>query len=275
LKRLILCFLLVLLGVTGTVLTLNGKGVRAKKLELLVPLYTYPNHYQPRNYGWKQLGIAKDRVRISAIVNPQNGPGKGPPNADYQVGLRDLRANGVQILGYVATNYGRKSIAAVQAEIETYHQYYAVQGIFLDEAASGRDQLAYYRSIYEAIKAKNSHYLVVTNQGTQTVLDYITKPAADVVVICENTSTAWTDYKPDQYLSQYPADRFAALIHSAPDIATMKQQVDRAIARNIGYIYVTDDSLAAPDQNPWDSLPSYWQAQVDYIAGFSATGTRK
>ena len=36
---------------------------------------------------------------------------------------------------------------------------------------------------------------------------------------------------------------------------------DRQRARNAGQVYITDDVMV----NPWDTLPSYWDAQVDRI----------
>ena len=28
---------------------------------------------------------------------------------------------------------------------------------------------------------------------------------------------------------------------------------------------ITDDSTSTPNKNPWDTLPTYWQAEVNYI----------
>ena len=38
--------------------------------------------------------------------------------------------------------------------------------------------------------------------------------------------------------------------------------------RNIGYVYVTDDTL----DNPWDSLPSFWDAEIAHIALLNSKG---
>ena len=45
----------------------------------------------------------------------------------------------------------------------------------------------------------------------------------------------------------------------------MRSYIDMAVVRNIGYIYVTDDSPSSDDADPWNSLPSYWQDEIDYI----------
>ena len=73
---------------------------------------------------WAEIGIvlglslgASAVYSIVAIVNPDSGPGGGPPNDDYAHGLADLRAGGVGLLGYVATGYGARSAAAVKASV--------------------------------------------------------------------------------------------------------------------------------------------------------------
>lgn len=42
--------------------------------------------------------------------------------------------------------------------------------------------------------------------------------------------------------------------------------VTGAVCRNVGGIYVTDDVM----NNPWDTLPSYWQQEVDAVAQINA-----
>ena len=40
----------------------------------------------------------------------------------------------------------------------------------------------------------------------------------------------------------------------------------RFITRSTGGIYITNDVM----NNPWDTLPSYWQAEVDAVAAINA-----
>jgi hypothetical protein len=59
------------------------------------------------------------------------------------------------------------------------------------------------------------------------------------------------------------------LVHTAPaDVDSMRLHIDRAVARNIGYVYVTDDVL----NNPWNTLPTYWTDEVDYIEFLNESG---
>ena len=41
----------------------------------------------------------------------------------------------------------------------------------------------------------------------------------------------------------------------------MTNYVQLAVKRNAGYVYVTDDR----GSNPWDTLASYWNAEVDLV----------
>ncbi|EAW34925.1 hypothetical protein L8106_04054 [Lyngbya sp. PCC 8106] len=239
-------------------------------IQLLIPLYSYPTWYNQDTYFWPEVVKTAKKVPTTVIINPNNGPGGGPPNQDYTKGLEDLRKANMNILGYVATNYGKRNIAEVKADIDLYNTDYNLEGIFLDEAASGSDQLGYYQEIYNYIKAQPNLDTVVLNQGTHPDEGYLTKPAADIAIIFENYSTAWPEYQPSAYVSHYDAQRFSCLIHTVPDAATMKSHIDKAVERNIQYVYITDDSPDNPDQDPWNSLPSYWQEEVNYIQSLNS-----
>ena len=234
-------------------------------LRVLIPLYIYPTHYQPDTYAWRNITLAQPYVPITAIINPNNGPDNAPPNRDYAKGLADLREARVTLLGYISTRYGERNMAEVKREIDLYNQYYEVNGIFLDEAASSLTQLKYYQELYTYIKAKPALSQVVLNQGTQPNESYLSKPAADIAVIFENYSTEWAGYSPPSYLSNYSADRFSMLMHSAPDVETMKSAIDLALVRHVKYVYVTDDRPDNTDQDPWNRLPSYWDEEIKYI----------
>jgi Spherulation-specific family 4 len=234
-------------------------------LRILIPLYIYPTHYQPETYAWQHLILAQPHVPITAVINPNSGPDNGSPNQDYSQGLADLRAAHITLLGYVSTRYGERNIAEVKREVDLYNQYYEVNGIFLDEAASSSTQLEYYQELYTYIRAKPALSQVILNQGTQPDEGYLSKFAADTVVIFENYAKEWAGYSPPLYLSNYAADRFSMLVHSAPDVKTMKQMIDLALARHVKYVYVTDDRPDSADQDPWNQLPSYWDEEIKYI----------
>lgn len=239
----------------------------AADLRVLLPLYSYPSWYAPETYWWDDVAAAAARVPVVAIVNPDSGPGGGPPNGDYVRGLADLRAGGVGLLGYVATGYGARPAAAVKADVDLYDAYFGLDGIFFDEADNTTNHLGYYEDLFAYVRSRTNLETVVLNPGIGTAEEYFSRPACDAAVIFE-VDAGWSNHVPAGYVSNYPARRFAVLPYAVPDASAMRQAVDLAVRRNAGFVYVTDDGGA----NPWDSLPSYWTDFVDYVAAWREIG---
>jgi hypothetical protein len=246
-------------------MVLTQMSTSTPTLQMLIPLYIYPD---PNDSSWDKVAAATCHIRVTAIINPDSGPGIGGPDVPYQQGLTKLRQAGVTILGYVNTDYGLRPVDEAKADVDQYDQYFNIHGIFFDQVASSVDKLAYYKELYDYVKSK-SHLdgaKVVLNPGTQIDEDYIKDPpASDTAVIFEGLSSDWPPYVPDPYVINYPRERFAALSHTTPDTATMRSHIDLAIARHIGYVYVTDDTLS----NPYDRLPIYWGDEVSYIKSYN------
>jgi Spherulation-specific family 4 len=243
----------------------NQSASRNPKLQILLPLYIYPNWYDKSKYAWKQVITAAKKVPIVAIINPNSGPNNAPPNADYQQGIKDLRQAGVQIIGYVPSNYAKRDLQAIKADIDLYTKYFQVDGIFIDEAASSIDKSKYYRQIYQYIKSTSAQYNVVINPGVNLAASYVDQQVADTIVTFENYHKNWHNYQPIGLNKQYSPQNFAALVHTTADRKLMKSTLDRAVKNRFGYIYITDDSTNTLNKNPWDTLPQYWQAEVNYI----------
>jgi Spherulation-specific family 4 len=229
-------------------------------LQILIPLYIYPEIVNGRN-TWQPLADAARQVPVLAIVNPNSGPG-GKPNADYLQGMKLIQQAGAKMIGYVSTDYGKRPWAKVQADIDLYDKYFSVSGIFLDETASDPKLLSHYAQIYKYIKSKPKLQQVVANPGTHIDERYLSQPAADQAVIFESFGKDWLQYQPSGYLRKYDRRRFALMLHNVPDQKTMQQYLDLAVQRNIGYIYITNDTESP---NPWDSFPNYWSAEIESI----------
>jgi len=248
----VLCFA----GLLSPLLAMGGWA----DIQLLVPLYSYPVWYDPTNYIWSSVAAAAGQVPVTAVINPNNGPDGGPPNDDYLAGLNDLRSAGVTILGYVYTSYGERSLAAVQSDIDLYDQHFNIDGIFVDEVSTSTNQLGYYQALYSYIVARPNLHTVVANPGIHQAELFISTPTADTTIIFENGS-GWPGYTPDDYVTNYPASSFSALVYAEPDPVAMHANIVQAVQRGIGFIYITDDTLP----NPWDTLPAYWEDEVNYI----------
>ena len=142
---------------------------------------------------------------------------------------------------------------------DLYNDQFNIDGIFLDETSTNVADLTYYSELYTYIQGKPNLDLVFLNAGTN--IDEAFLSVADTIVVFEDSGAAWQNYQPDSYLANHTADRFAFLAHSVANAAAIDSYLDLAVSRNIGYVYLTDDIL----DNPWDTLPAYWQDLLDTI----------
>jgi hypothetical protein len=210
----------------------------------LVPLYTVPS-----DSSWAALAAAKTahiNVPVYAIIDPANGPGAAA-DAGYAAGIGKLQLAGVTVIGYVPTSYGARSVAAIQADIDHWKQFYpGIQGIFFDEMSIRLGDELIYKTVSQYAKSKGMTF-TVGNPGVDTKPTFV--GATDTVIIYEGAGFPPTTALSGWHTS-YPKSSFAILAYGVPalDHAAIKE------ARNyVGYVYVNTDVLP----NPWDSLPSY------------------
>jgi hypothetical protein len=236
----------------------------AEGMALLVPAY-----FDPSRGGWPALSAAAARVPLVAIANVYNGPGSdAAARPEYSRAIGELRAAGGQVVGYVYTQYGRRSLETVKADLLRWHQLYSLDGFFVDEMANAPTAtlLSYYAELLRYARELNPAYRIIGNPGTNTDEAYLKQPTADVLVIFEN-DTGYQGFVGAAWTRKYPANAFAHLAYALPTADQMTNTLTLAATRRAGFIYVTDDSGA----NPWDTLPSYWDAQVNWIEGFNRT----
>ena len=101
------------------------------RMGVVVPLYADPN-LSPQ---WAELVFAKiadPLVPVVAIINPADGPGY-EEDPGFLEGVQALHQAGIAVLGYVDTAYGETPPSVLEQEVGTYHEWYGVDGIFLDD----------------------------------------------------------------------------------------------------------------------------------------------
>jgi len=231
----------------------------AAGLALMVPAYFYPSDQS----DWDRLATAAARVPLVAIMNPSNGPGtRTTADPRYTRAIQAVRQAGGRVTGYVFTQYTRRPLAEVQADLRRYHDLYSLDGFFVDEMSNdgGNASVAYYAELYDYIRRLKPAYHVTGNPGTFTQEIYITRPTADTVVTFED-GTGYAQYQPSAWNRRHPAHRFCHLLHSRALAADTTNAIALAQQRNAGFLYVTDDRLP----NPWDRLPEDWEVLVSGI----------
>ncbi len=227
-------------------------------LRLLVPAYFYPASKGLTH--WDNLLAAADKVPIVAIVNPASGPGRRvDPN--YVAIFDRAKQTKIRLIGYVSTSYAKRTIADVQADVDGWLKLYpGIQGIFFDEQTSAAEHVPYYAALYKYVREEKKLSLVVTNPGTVCDEAYLSHPAADVVCLFENRTPFTADRLPE-WSAKYAAEHVAVLPYNVQSADAMRACLRTAAARNVGYLYVTDDS----GRNPWDRLPTWWTEEVEAV----------
>ena len=235
-------------------------------INALVPAYFYPTP----GGGWDQLAASAQKIGITAILNPDSGPGV-TVDSNYVAAVNKLQAAGGKVVGYIHTSYasGAVSLATVETEINEYRSWYHVNGIFIDEMSNDGTGLQYDASIYQYAHGTQANFTVIGNPGSITTQAYATTPVADVLVNFEDTGANYSSFMPPSWQANYPANRFANIVYGVSSVAAMRADVSQAAQHNNGYLYVTDGTdTASSGYNPYASLPSYWN---QFVAALQST----
>lgn len=212
----------------------------------IVPLYT-----DPSNATWQTIraaAMAHPSVRVVAVINPNSGPTASVDPA-YTSGIAMLQAAHVVVVGYVATGYGNRLETDVSTDIDAYAaQYPTLDGIFFDEAAI-------YETGHEArYGAESSHArtagfdFLIANPGTAPDPAY--DDLFDVAMVYESDGAPAAT----TLAAFAPRRTHCAIIPYA--VASLDTAYVASIRDDVAYVYLTDDDLP----NPWDTLPSYFDA---------------
>jgi hypothetical protein len=242
------CVLPLAAGLLAAWLLLPGGGPACQQLS--VPAYFYPGP------GWARAIAARPTIMIMDVTSTGAG---SAPDQSYQAAVRRARASGIAVLGYAATDYARRPAAAVEADVRHYLAWYQVRGIFLDQAASGGSELAYYQRLTSYIRDGDPGALVMLNPGTYPSRRYMS--LGDVVLAYEGTYAGYARLRVPRWAGRYPAARFAHVVYAAPG-ARLAGALRLAARRHAGYVYVTDRA----GRNPYGALPRYWAAETAMVA---------
>lgn len=268
---------LMLMVVTGTMG--SPAPVTAGSMGVLVPAYFYPGTGGPGGVGdgWAAMAAAASTIPVTAIFNPNSGPLPGPPDPNYITAMTNLELAGGKAVAYIDTNYGAIPLATVEGEITTYLSQYGnlvsnpiknlINGFFFDRMSNLPSEVSYYQSLYSYIKSLSPSYGMIGNPGTATNSSYLTAspPAADTYLTYEGSAAGYTNAN----TSTGPSSLYANIIYDQSSVAGMEANVTFAAHHNVGYVYVTDQSLNPPTGYLYDQLPSYWDQEVAAIAGAS------
>jgi Spherulation-specific family 4 len=251
--------LAVLAGLIGLPVRASAAGhapaaarVAASCQRTFVPSFPWSSAFWMRAMG--------SRPAPGVMLLDVTGTGAGnAPVQHFQILVRRAHARGVAVLGYSSTEYGRRPVAAVEADARHYRAWYRADGIFLDLAAPDRGHLPYYRTLATYIRRVNPRAVTWLNPGAYPDQAYL--QVASVLVVFEGSYAEYRGLQVPRWVSHYRASRFAHVVHDTPG-ADLARAVRLGRLRRAGYMYLTDQG----GSDPYMALPSYWTREVAAVA---------
>ena len=242
-------------------------SVTPTPMQVLVPAYFNPAP------GWDVMtssAKAHPDVKITAILNPQNGKFTNV-NVALTNAIASFKLAGRNVVGYVSTNYAKRSLAEVKANIDNYLLHYPeVSGFFLDEMEAKGKQLDFYSDVANYIRDKGLNLQIIGNPGTLPVEAYTS--VSDTLVTFEGKEVDYRSFNPatlHNWVYDKPSTIQAALVHNADNCKLMQQALTTAalLRTHTSLIYVTELEFdySTGIGNPWKSLPKYWTQLLDSV----------
>ncbi len=189
-----------------------------------------------------------------AVVNPSNGPGWGS-DPNFYSGIKSLQAAGIDVLGYVASNYASVPQGTVETEVQDYVSWYGVNGVYIDQMANWPGAEWYYSGITNYAHSIGA-WFVAGNPGADVPSSYI--GTVDTIVIYENAGLPSLGFLGGWHTS-YAKSNFAVVAYGD----SFDQSYIQSASGYLGWIFTTD----AGWPNPYGSLPSYLGSLLSTVAG--------
>ena len=228
------------------------------KTGVVAPLYMYPS--SSGSAYWQKVIDEKNKhpsVPVVAVFSPSSGPGKAK-DVNVANWVTKLKDSGVIVLGYTYDNYGTRPTSVLKADIDKYQNWYATDGIFIDEFANYAGSEDHYRELTNYAKSFGMK-MTMGNPGADVPQSYI--GTVDILNISEgrgyvpisqlqycfscSTEQGW-HYKYDKRNFSY----------TRYDISSLDTGFVTESSKWIGLEYVTDGN----DSNArWFHLPQYFE----------------
>lgn len=213
-----------------------------------IPLYAHP---ATKASAWAAITIAGAPVHW-IVLNQDNGPGATEDAVLYDA-AREVRDAGIRVLGYVPLNYGERDDFFNNADADTYEAR-GFSSSFLDQCPADTGHL---EAVALTVLRQQEHGMdyVVLNPGVVPARGYC--DIADQVVVFEGDLAAYRAATFPEWMSEYPPERFAHLVHGVGHPDEAEECVRLARQRGCHTIF-THSTVYDPETNTWDGLPAYW-----------------
>jgi hypothetical protein len=188
-------------------------------------------------------------------MNPASGPG-AIVDPVYRAVLDYAGSKRQTVVGYVDTDYRKRKLSLVKAEVEQFFALYpGVGGIFLDQVSNepGRSVKTYYRKLYRSIKDARPEALVIGNPGVPALTAWQVRGRgiADVLCVFERPAARYADWTPPEWVASHASSLFAQLVYGTTGAVETETVCSATQEKNAGWIYVTQGVMP----NPWAAPP--------------------
>jgi hypothetical protein len=210
---------------------------------IVIPLYVYPGK------TWNAVIAAKAAhpyVPFALIANVDNGPGK-TADSKYVTFIEKAQMAGIDVLGYVYTKYGKRSVTAVEADVARWEALYRPDGIFFDEMAPNAP--SYYQAV-TAYAHGHSLWFVMGNPGA----DASGSSGPDVINFYERAGYPKLAFLRKPAHLSYGSAKWSYIAGAVP----FNSAKIEATAAYVGYLYATDGK----EPECYCRLPSYFDSLV-------------
>ncbi|MFD8983824.1 spherulation-specific family 4 protein [Streptomyces sp. NPDC059564] len=231
-------------------------GTGAGRLGLGIPGYAHP---LLAPVEWAELTRPGTPLHW-AVLNVADGPG-GRPDPHCTEAAAKLRQSGGVVLGHLAMRDGTRSFGELVSDAHRFRDWYGVGGFYLAGAPADRAGLAPVRRVTDTLRGLGTDLRIVLGHGTHPCEGYAR--IADQLVTFSGT---WADYRWSQvaeWTAEHPPERFCHLVHGVPR-THLEEALRIARWQGAGTVWFTD-RRAAPDRDPWASMPGYWDEIVSRI----------
>ncbi len=217
----------------------------------IFPLYFYPD--QSAIQPLLDMAHQYPTVPIWVILDPADGPGTSI-DPTYTSAIKQLRAAGINLLGYVNTNFSQRAKTLVNSDIQTWKSFYKPDGIFLDLMNVNH---TYYSSVTTYAKSLGFQ-MVIGNPGEN--IDPSSGNDVDIVMIWENSYLPYPLSQFSNWYSIYSRDHLSLIAY---DVSPLPTTFITEAAQYFGWILISDKPGPSPYENGY---PSYWASFIQLLS---------
>jgi Spherulation-specific family 4 len=223
-------------------------------LGMIIPMFIYPDRDNPG--PWNQvLEMGNQGVRIKVVLSP-NMDNIMEADPAYIAVIDSAHRSGIEVLGRVGCPGGLNGVAAAQATVMKWHQFYAnrLDGLFFVEQSTDIALIKPYATLYRYARGLERRWQIVACPGSPCAEAFLTETGADI--LCPSTNPGGPFTK--GWEGKYDPERFAAIVYDVTDETLVPGFLMTAVEKHFGWICVEG-------KDAYISKPPYLGMQLRWI----------